>query len=116
MVNWDRLNQSLRRFSRALPLCGVLLMIAAVVLAVFRRDVWMALEGVFMGLTVLGIGLRVDACPAPGPVPAPPPVPTPAPAPDRTPESARPLYCPHCGAQRLENGQKFCMSCGKPLA
>ena len=104
MVNWDCVNLSLRRLARAFPLCGAVIVIAAAIFAVIRRDFFAALAGVSLGLIVLELGLLL-------PEPAAPPEPpkSPASAPDR------PLYCPHCGARRAEGEQKFCASCGKTL-
>ena len=46
MINWNQLNAALRRALRVMPACGMLILIAAVVLAVFERSMQTALTGV----------------------------------------------------------------------
>ena len=116
MVNWDRLNASIRSLARALPLTGILFALASVLLAIFRRDVALVLLLVPLGLILSALGLMLEG-PHPDGQPAPPPLP-PAPKEPEAPEAraALPMFCPHCGAKQAESGQKFCISCGKPLA
>ena len=116
MINWNQLNAALRRVLRAAPACGVLVMIAAVVLAVFDRNAQTALTGIALGFVVLELGFvaegrTADAGPARPAAPAAPAA-EPKPAPEKPAEA---LYCPHCGALRVEPGQKFCIECGKRL-
>ena len=114
MINWNQLNAALRRALRVMPACGMLILIAAVVLAVFERSMQTALTGIALGLIVLELGFLAlrpeegaDVKPEPRPE-------LPAPA-QAKPEPAQALYCPHCGALRVEQGQKFCTEFGKRL-
>ena len=56
MINWNQLNAALRRALRVMPACGILILIASVVLAVFERSMQTALTGIALGLIVLELG------------------------------------------------------------